>query len=77
MPTVEEWHDVTLINAMGQTSELKIFNSKVIFDLMEFKWESYAGLIHKVSLISHCCYLVVFTVFINRVYVYELKEIPS
>lgn len=65
LPSILDSAQITLVHALGNTDELNIFNSKVLFDLLEFKWQVYAGIIHKVSLLSHCCYLITFTVFVN------------
>lgn len=77
LPSIQENSSNTLVNALGKTDELSIFNSKVLFDLLEFKWQAYAGTIHKVSLLSHCCYVITFTIFINHVYVDMNKDISN
>ena len=63
--------DGTLMDTAGATDELSIFSCKALIDYIEFKWINYAGTIHQVGAIFHVVYLLVFSVFINEIYVYR------
>ena len=59
-----------LMECLGKTSELKIFETKAVSDLLTFKWSGTSGNIHKLGAVSHLCYLIVFSWFVNELYVY-------
>ena len=63
--------DTTLMDVCGNTDELEVFDSKALSDLLEFKWKSASGPIHMVGGASHLLYLLVFSVFVNELYVYN------
>jgi len=55
----------------GDTEELEIFDTDLISDLLEFKWNTYAGNIHMIGLTSHILYIIVFSMYVNECYVYQ------
>lgn len=63
------------MDCFGDTEELSIFEAKVVSEILNFKWETSSGIIHKLGSMNHILYLVVFSVFVNEFYVYNgLKE---
>ena len=59
------------MDCFGDTEELAIFETKAVSDLLSFKWKGRAGLVHKVGCTSHLTYLCAFSIFINKLYVYN------
>lgn len=59
----------SLIQSVGETEELTVFDSKALLDLIDFKWNVYAKYVHQVGLFSHLSYVIVFIIFVNTFYV--------
>lgn len=64
----------TLMDTLGGTDELSIFECKALITYIEFKWTTYAASIHQVGALFHTWYFLSFTWFINEVYVYRSLE---
>jgi hypothetical protein len=64
-------NNMDLMDACGSTTELEIFETKTLRDLLDFKWDTYASRVHMIMFSFHCCYLVVFSMFVNEFYVYR------
>ena len=62
LPSIDE-HDDSLMNALGETEEITIFSSKVIRDLLEFRWNLYAGKFHYIGLGIHTFYVFIFNIY--------------
>ena len=60
--------DNELMEVLSETEELDMFKCKVVYDLVEFKWNAYAKYIHYLGAFLHLCYNVVFFIYVNSVY---------
>ena len=64
LPCINESEE-SLMNALGETNELEIFQCKLVRDLILFKWERYAGKFHYIGMINHTCYVFIFALYVN------------
>ena len=64
LPSIDEFED-SLMNACGETVEVEIFESKVIRDLIEFRWNKYAGKFHYIGLSIHTLYVILFNFYVS------------
>ena len=71
LPSILQNEEKSLMDCLGKTPELNIFETKVVSDLLSFKWNGTSGLVHKIGAITHVAYLLVFSFFVNEMYVYE------
>jgi hypothetical protein len=53
------------MNALGETDELKILSTKVVRDLIEFRWNQYAYKFHYIGLCIHVIYVFVFNIYVS------------
>ena len=74
LPGTSEDKD-SLMNALGETNELKILSSKVVRDVLEFRWNKYAYKFHYIGLFIHVIYLVVFNIYVS--YFMQLPKLKS
>ena len=73
LPGMSE-EDGTLMDTIGNTEELSIFESKTLITYIEFKWDSYAAKIHRIGAVLHLIYLIAFSCLVNVIYVYKSLE---
>ena len=66
-----------LMDACGNTDELEIFETRTLRDLLDFKWDTYASTIHYIMFSFHCIYMVIFSIFINEMYVYRTGSLQT
>lgn len=71
LPSILQNEEKSLMDCLGKTPELQIFETKVVSDLLDYKWNGTSGLVHKIGAATHVCYLIVFSFFVNEMYVYE------
>lgn len=64
----------TLMDTIGNTDELSIFESKTLITYIEFKWDSYAAKIHRIGAVLHLIYLISFSILVNVIYIYKSLE---
>ena len=65
--------DGSLMKALCSSNELEIFQSDLIIDLIDFKWEAYAAKIHKIGFFFHILYILLIAFYINSEYLeYDL-----
>lgn len=57
-----------LMNALGDTEELTLFESKVVNDYYDFQWHMYAKHIHYFGALIHFIYLILFVIYINLIF---------
>lgn len=57
-----------LMDALGETDELSLFEAKVVNDFYDFQWHMYAKHIHYFGALIHFIYLILFVTYINQVY---------
>jgi hypothetical protein len=60
-----------ILEALGGTDEQIIFDSKIVQDFYEFQWENYAMHIHYFGAFIHFIYLIVFSAYVNDIYMYR------
>jgi len=63
LPNIDESND-SLMEAVGETDELDIFECKVLRDFIEFKWYMYAGKFHYIGAVIHSIYLLTFNFYV-------------
>lgn len=63
LPNIDESID-SLMEACGETEELEIFECKVVNDLIEFKWNQYAGKFHYIGAAFHTLYVIIFNLYV-------------
>ena len=51
--------------ALGGTNELQILSTKVIRNLLEFRWNNYAYKFHVIGLTIHVIYVIVFNIYVS------------
>jgi hypothetical protein len=49
---------------LSETSEIDVFKSQVVLDLLNFKWAKYGSAHHIVGLAAHLFYALVFCLYI-------------
>ena len=64
LPSINESEE-SLMEALGETNELKIFQSKVIKEFIQFKWDTYAGKFHYIGAFIHIIYVLIFNVYVS------------
>jgi hypothetical protein len=64
LPSISEDKD-SLMTALGETNELKILSTKVIRDVLEFRWNTYAYKFHYIGLFIHVIYVLVFNIYVS------------
>lgn len=60
--------DDKLMDMFGDSEQLKIFETKVIKDLIFFKWSRYAKIIHYMAGFVHLIYGITFCVYTSEIY---------
>ena len=61
----------TLMDALGETEELEVFDCKSVVDMIDFKWLQYSRKVHYMGLIAHMMYLGCFSLYIFELYIYK------
>ena len=56
------------MDQLSDTSELAIFKSKVVIDFYEYQWNKYAKYIHYYGAVLHFIYILIFSIYVNEVY---------
>ena len=60
-----------LLDCLGSTNELEIFDTKIVRDFYEFEWINFAMHIHYLGALLHFIYMITFVVYVNEVYLYR------
>jgi hypothetical protein len=58
-----------LMEIISETDELDIFRTKVLHDLVEFKWNAYGKSVHYFGAFLHIGYIITFFIYVNQVYI--------
>lgn len=66
--------DTKLMDMLGDTDQIELFRTKVIEDLIHFKWYSYARNIHFLFATIHMLYTFTFCAYVNETYLLHNKE---
>lgn len=70
--------DGKLIDAIADSDELDIFETDLVMDLVDFKWEAYAKKVHFRGLLVHTTYILTLTMYIRATYLGETVDlVPS
>ena len=57
--------DGNLMDLFGDTDQIDMFQTQVVQDLIEFKWERYGRIIHKSAASVHIVYVVTFLLYLD------------
>ena len=60
---------LSIMDLCSKTSEINVFLSRQVDDLIEFKWKKFGFNFHFMGCVAHIFYLGVMTAYINLVYV--------
>lgn len=60
--------DGKLIDAIAESEELAIFETDLVIDLVDFKWEKFAKTVHMRGLLVHITYIMTLTMYIRSTY---------
>ena len=63
--------DGKLFDALGKSTELAIFGTDLIIALIDFRWQRFAGRIHKVGFCFLLAYVFCLALYINVAYLAE------
>ena len=64
LPSID-LQDASLMEALSETEELEIFDCKVVKELIEFKWTTYAGRYHYVGAFIHLVFVLTFNYYVS------------
>ena len=70
LPSMSE-RVTTLMDALGDTEELDVFECKAVMDMIDFKWLQYSRQVHYMGLIAHMMYLGFFSIYIFEIFIYK------
>ena len=70
VPTLFNQDIKQFMNSCVQSEQWDIFTTANLIDLIEFKWSSYAGRVHKLGFVMHLFYLGVLIYNIDQIYMY-------
>ena len=48
------------MDLFGETEQIEVFQTKVVQDLIRFKWTSYGRKVHQLAAIVHLTYVITF-----------------
>ena len=54
-----------LIGAISESEELRIFETDLIREVIDFKWDAFAAKQHRFGACIHLCYLIILIMYIN------------
>lgn len=57
-----------MLDAIGDTTEDTIFDTKIVQDFYNFQWDSYAIYIHMFGFVNHVLYVLAFFLYVNEIY---------
>ena len=69
--SMDETEEGPLIDALVNSKELAIFGTDLIHDLIDFRWQQFAGPIHKIGFAFHIGYIISLSLYINQTYLEE------
>mgnify|MGYP001003710930 CR=1 FL=1 len=69
--SMDETEEGPLIDALVNSKELAIFGTDLIHDLIDFRWQQFAGPIHKIGFAFHIGYIMFLSLYINQTYLKE------
>ena len=56
------------MDILGDTDNIKVFQTKVVKGLLDFKWNKYASRVIKMSALVHIVYIFMFLIYVDMVY---------
>lgn len=60
-----------LLEALGDTDEQEIFDTRIVKDFYEYQWQNYAKHVHYFGAGIHLIYCLVFLTYVNQIYLYR------
>jgi hypothetical protein len=66
--------DENIMKILSGSEELDVYDTKSVQQLIEFKWESHASLLHRFGCYMHLIYLLILTIYINIVYIENIAD---
>ena len=67
LPSMSQ-EDGKLIDAIAESDELEIFETDLVIDLVDFRWEKFARKTHIRGLVVHITYILTLTMYIRSTY---------
>jgi len=68
--------DVALMDLLGATEELEIFDSETLQQYIEFKWLKYGRAHFIFGSCMHCLYVLMLMIYINATYLHDAPGVP-
>jgi hypothetical protein len=59
---------LTLMQVLSHCNELDIFESDLVADIVDYKWNTYAFYIHSMAAVVHLSYVLVLIYYCNQYY---------
>jgi hypothetical protein len=76
LPRVDKDHfDGNMMDIFGSTEQLEVFKTKVVQDIIRFKWQSYGQYVHQTAASFHIVYVVTFLIHLERTYLSRIETI--
>jgi hypothetical protein len=63
-----------LMDLMGETEHIEIFQTKAVQDFINYKWEKYGKKVHYISACNHIIYVISFLIYTNEKYLERSDE---
>ena len=70
LPAIDE-EDESIMDILGETDNIDVFHASVVKGLLDFKWTKYASRVHKLSAVIHILYIILFLIYVDRIYLYK------
>lgn len=67
-------HKGSLINAISNSNELAIFQTELVKDVLDYKWQAFASRTHMMGWFFHLAYVISLMVFINQNYLRLIRD---
>jgi len=65
---MNESEDGTIMEAVANSDELRIFETDMIKEMIDYKWMNFAMTIHYIGAFTHLCYLLTLLFYINHTF---------
>jgi hypothetical protein len=67
--------DGNLMDLFGETNQIEVFQTKVVQDLIQFKWFSYGKMVHQIAALVHMTYVMTFLFYLDKMYLKRIEGI--
>jgi len=65
---MNESEDGTIMNAVANSDELRIFETDMIKEMIDYKWTSFARNIHYLGAFMHLLYIITLILYVNHTF---------